>query len=53
MNNELVEKIKELEAKYIPLCRPRNNKNRLPWMRGAAIKKQREKMEILDEIQTN
>ena len=43
MNNELVEKIKELEAKHIPLCRPRNNKNRLPWMRGAAIKKQREK----------
>ena len=23
MNNELVEKIKELEAKHIPLCRPR------------------------------
>ena len=43
MNDELVGKIKDLEAKHIPLCKPRNGKNRLPWMRGASIKKQREK----------
>ena len=43
MNDELVGRIKELEAKHIPLCRPQNNKNRLPWMRGTSIKKQREK----------
>ena len=43
MNNELVEKIKELEGKHIPLCKPRSNRNRLPWMRGTSIKKQREK----------
>ena len=41
MNGILVEKIKELKVKHIPLCRPRSNKNRLPWTKGAAIKKQR------------
>ena len=41
MNNELVKKIDELKMKHIPLCRPKNDKNRLPWMRGAALKGQR------------
>ena len=41
MNNELVEKINELKTKHIPLCRPKNVKNRLPWMRGASLKGQR------------
>ena len=41
MNRILVEKINELKTKHIPLCRPKSNKNRLPWMKGAAIKKQR------------
>ena len=41
MNENLTEVITKAKARHIPLCKPRDDKNGLPWMRGAKINKQR------------
>ena len=41
MYAKLVTRLDEVKRKHIPLCRPRTNKHRLPWMRSPRIKKQR------------
>jgi hypothetical protein len=41
MNDKLVTLIKEAKAKHIPYCKQKNNKHRLPWMKGAGLKRQR------------
>ena len=41
MVEKLVAKIDELRETFIPHCRPRGIKHRLPWMRGNCLKKQR------------
>ena len=41
MNEKLTKKIHELKLKHVPFCKPKNDKNRLPWMVGAKMKEQR------------
>ena len=41
MTNAFVAMLNNTEGRNIPLCKPRSTKHRLPWMRGAGIKKQR------------
>ena len=41
MNDKIVAMINETKAKNIPYCKPRMSKQRLPWMKGAGLKKQR------------
>ena len=41
MYDKLVSMLNESKRKHIPMCRPRTNKHRLPWMRSPKIRKQR------------
>ena len=41
MVEKLVGKIDELREVYIPQCKPRGMKHRLPWMKANSLKKQR------------
>ena len=41
MNDKLVTLIKETKEKHIPYCKPKKNKHRLPWMKGAGLKCQK------------
>ena len=41
MVEKLVGKIDELREVFIPHCRPRGTKHRLPWMKASSLKKQR------------
>ena len=42
MNDKLVTLLNDSKTRNIPMCRPRSNKYRLPWMKNAGIKRQRE-----------
>ena len=41
MMDKFVDMVNKTKKVNVPLCRPRSTKHRLPWMRGARIKKQR------------
>ena len=43
MYARLVAMLNEAKSKHIPMCRPKTNKHRLPWMRSPRIKRQRTK----------
>ena len=41
MYDKFVGMIEEVKGRHIPTCKPRKNKHRLPWMKGAGMRIQR------------
>ena len=41
MTDNLMARISDAKRNHIPICKPRSKKQRLPWIRGSKMKKQR------------
>ena len=41
MTDNLMARISDAKKNHIPVCKPRSRKQRLPWMKGSKMKKQR------------